>query len=221
MTGLETRQGSSFNPQSLRQVPQGCQVILVQDRLSSFLFTLLVSGVLLVNVLLPVHSDSVLGTTFEGVSTVLHSRGRCSADSSRINTVFFVHSGQSWRCQAPGGDLEEGHTNSDTPQCDFYAPSSVDTHRHSQHIAADNFFSCQNSMAFLKTLKRNAMHLCIHVFYNSSRLGWQCEDFSTIFGRRARTQGGKDPMWLKRGFTRINNHTTNPCGAESVKLELD
>lgn len=57
-----------------------------------------------------------------------------SAGSSRINTVFFVHSGQSWRCQAPRGDLEEGHMNGDTPQCYLCALSRVDSSTHNSSL---------------------------------------------------------------------------------------
>lgn len=90
----------------------------------------------------------------------------CSADSSKINTVFFVHSGQSWRCQAPGGDLEEGHMNGDTPQCYLNALSWMDTGTHNTLL--QTFFSMAKFNWVSQNTENNVMHLFILSFTSLS-----------------------------------------------------
>lgn len=89
-TYLKSRQGSNLNPVCFNPAitPPGSSMLpshssadkssSTRDKLSSFLsppwLPSPVSGLLLVNILLP--ADSEVGATFEGVSTVLHSRGQ-------------------------------------------------------------------------------------------------------------------------------------------------
>lgn len=146
-TCLENRQGSKLKfvsiQQSHRLVPQCCQVILLQTNQAAQRTNWVPSSLPPGS---PLQSQAFSWWTSCFLSTLRLElplkvcqqfsipEARRSADSSRINTVFFVHSGQSWRCQAPRGDLEEGHMNGDTPQCYLCALSRVDSGTHNSPL---------------------------------------------------------------------------------------
>lgn len=120
------------------------------------------------NVLLPVHCDSDVGATFEGVSTVLHSRGRplrwLQQDKHCVLCALRTKLALSGTRE---GTHERRHTSV------LLLCTVLSGHRHSQHIAAHYFVhgqvQCISEWLSFSTL---------------SVLGCIVRIFSTIFGRR-------------------------------------
>lgn len=176
---LETRQGSSLNP---AVTPPGSSVLPSHSSAgstkdSSFLFTFLVPGLLLANVLLPVHVDSELGATFEGVSTVLHSRGRAlrwlQQDKHCVLCALRTKLALSGTRRGPWGRTHEWRHTSVLLLC-----TVLSGRRHSQHVAADNLIQ----LPFSKHREEMQCISALLSFTNLSVLGCIAKIFLPYLG---------------------------------------
>lgn len=173
-----------------------------RDKLSSFLSLPWrpspVSGLLLVNILLP--ADSEVGATFEGVSTVLHSRGRAlrwlQQDKHSVLCTLRTKLALSGTQGGPWGRTHERRHTSVLPLCAVQSGL-----RHAQLIAADKFSMAKLNCIPLNTkIKSNAsLHCCLWQIFISwvALLG-----FFYLIWEESSDSGGQRPHLAKRGFYR-------------------
>lgn len=157
-----------------------------------------------------VSNDCEVRATFWGVSTARHSGGRGAVYPSRMNSVFFVRSGQSRCCQAVGGTLRK-----DTwAVTHLSATPSKPAVGHRAHRCGstrkDTFSVAEFNLHFWKNWRQIKSFSCKNLY-----LG--CWKFSPIFGRTAAHLWEIKPVLLTQGFTGIIDHKANPSGAERMQ----
>lgn len=173
-----------------------------KDKLSSFLSPPWrpspVSGLLLVNILLP--ADSEVGATFEGVSTVLHSRGRAlrwlQQDKHSVLCTLRTKLALSGTQGGPWGRTHERRHTSVLPLCAVQSGL-----RHAQLIAADKFSMAKLNCIPLNTkIKSNAsLHCCLWQIF----ISWVALlRFFYLIWEESSDSGGQRPHLAKRGFYR-------------------